>query len=82
MADEVLAVLAETMEIDARARGLGPDTALLGGLPEFDSMTLVIVINSLEERFEITVEEDEIDESVFETVGSLTRYVEGKLDQR
>lgn len=79
VADEVVAVLTEAMELDSSAYSLGPDTALLGGLPEFDSMTLLIVITALEERFDITVEEDEINESVFETVATLTRYVESKL---
>lgn len=57
------------------------DTPLLGAIPEFDSMAVVTIITALEERFGFIVEDDEIDASVFETVGSLTVFVEAKLQE-
>ena len=53
---------------------------MIGGLPEFDPMAIVVVITSLEERFNITVEWDDIDESIFESVGTLTDFIETKLN--
>ena len=35
-------------------------TELLGGIAEFDSMEVVLVITSLEETLNVTVEDDEI----------------------
>jgi acyl carrier protein len=37
------------------------------------------VITSIEDQFDITVDDDELDADVFETVGSLVRFVESKL---
>jgi len=55
------------------------ETPLLGAIPELDSMAVVGVINLLEERFGIVVEDDEIDGATFESVGSLVAFVKEKL---
>ena len=76
---EVLAILDEVLSLNGRAASFELDTALLGAVPELDSMAVVGVINMLEERFGLFVEDDEIDGSTFETVGSLVDFVAGKL---
>lgn len=76
---EVLAILNEVLSLNGRAVSFELDTALLGAVPELDSMAVVGVINMLEERFGFIVEDDEIDGSAFATVGSLVEFVEGKL---
>ena len=75
----VLAILDETLSLQGRASNFTSNTPLLGSLPEFDSMAVMTVITSIEDRFDITVDDDELDADVFETVGSLTRFVETKL---
>lgn len=57
---------------------LNVSSHLLGAIPEFDSMAVVNLITALEERFGFTVDDDEVDASIFETVGSLVAFVEGK----
>ena len=76
--EDVKAVLREVLQLGDRARHLDADTALLGGLPELDSMAVVAVIAGLEERFDITVADDEISAGTFETVGSLCNFIERK----
>ena len=76
---EVLAVLDDVLSLNGRAHEFGRDTPLLGAVPELDSMAVVGVTNMLEERFDLFVEDDEIDGSTFETVGSLVDFVAGKL---
>ena len=76
---EVLAILDEVLSLNGRAASFELDTALLGAVPELDSMAVVGVINMLEERFGFMVEDDEIDGTAFATVGSLVEFVEGKL---
>jgi acyl carrier protein len=79
MEQEVLATLDEALSLQGRGMKFGPDTPLLGALPELDSMAVITVITSLEERFDITVEDDELEAEVFESVSSLVRFVDGKL---
>ena len=65
--------------LGGRAMTFSADTALLGALPELDSMAVVTLINNMEERFGISVNDDEISGDTFGSVGSLTRYVANKL---
>ena len=77
--NEVLAVLDDVLSLKKRSANFADTTPLLGALPELDSMAVVSVLTSLEERFGFTVDDDEIDGKTFETVGSLVAFVQGKL---
>lgn len=80
--DQLIEILAQTLQLNASSvKTMDATTPLLGAIPEFDSMAVVTIITALEERFGFIVEDDEIDASVFETVGSLTVFVETKLQE-
>jgi acyl carrier protein len=68
-----------TLQLGDKAVGLRAETGLFGSIPEFDSMLVVTVVTALEERFDIVIEDDEITAEIFETVGSLSRFIEAKL---
>jgi acyl carrier protein len=76
---EVLGVLVVTLNLKAGALHLQGDSPLLGAIPELDSMAVATVITSLEDRFGITIADDEIDGSVFASVSTLTSFVKSKL---
>jgi acyl carrier protein len=76
--NDIRNLIATTLNLGARADGMTAATPLLGALPELDSMAVVGLITQLEERFDITVMDDEISAETFETLGSLTRFVEEK----
>ena len=76
---DLLRVLDDVLSLRGRALGFDAATPLLGGIPELDSMAVVTLITTLEERFGLVVDDDEISGDTFETVGSLTRFVAGKL---
>ena len=76
---EVLRIIDEVLSLGGRARSFTPDTPLLGAIPELDSMAVVTLITSLEEQLGIIVDDDDIDGATFETVGTLTEFVAGKL---
>lgn len=76
---EVLRILDEVLSLNGRAATFSRDTPLLGAIPELDSMAVVTLITTLEERFGLTVDDDDIDGSTFATVGSLVDYASSKL---
>lgn len=76
---QVLQVLDQTLSLGGRALRFTADTHLLGAIPELDSMAVVSLLTTLEERFGIVVDDDEIDGTTFATVGSLVGFVGGKL---
>ena len=77
--EQVLAVLDEVLGLRGRSESFSAETPLLGAIPELDSMAVVSVITMLEERFDFIVDDDEIDGSTFESVGSLVAFVNQKL---
>jgi len=77
--DEVREILSDVLSLGERKSSLNADSGLLGSIPELDSMAVVNVITALEESFGITVDDDEISAKTFDTLGSLTSFVEQKL---
>ena len=77
--DVVKQVLGETLQLGDRADNFTESTPLLGSIAELDSMAVVTVITALEEQFDIFVEDDEISAEAFESVGTLTDFVDQKL---
>ncbi len=72
-------VLRDALDLGDRVDDFDAQTTLFEGLIEFDSMAIVTVLVALEDRFEIDIEDDEIGAETFETLGSLTLFIEGKL---
>jgi len=78
--DVVKQVLGETLQLGARVDGFSAETPLFGAIAEFDSMAVVTVVTALEERFDIFVEDDEIEAEVFATIGTLAAFVTQKIE--
>jgi acyl carrier protein len=77
--DQIRNILDSTLGLNGRAQKFDRDTALLGNIPEFDSMAVVTVITTIEEQFGIVIDDDEVDAETFETVGTLVDFVDRKL---
>lgn len=76
---EILGVLDEVLTLEGRGAGFERNTPLLGALPELDSMAVLGLITTLEERFGFTIHDDEMEGAIFATLGSLTDFVSAKL---
>ena len=77
--EEVADIVAATLQLGERRAGLSPESALLGAIPEFDSMAVVTVITAIEEQYDIVVDDDEVGAETFESIGALASFVESKL---
>jgi acyl carrier protein len=77
--DRVRQIVGESLELGERTSTLGPETALLGNIPEFDSLAVLGVITALEKSFGIQFEDDDITGETFETLGNLAAFVQAKL---
>lgn len=73
--EQVLVLLDEVLSLNGRGLHFDVDTALLGSVPELDSMAVLAVIHAIEERFGIEVPDDEVDGSSFATVGTVVEFV-------
>lgn len=76
---EMLGLLDEVLALNGRSRRFEARTPLLGSLPELDSMAVVSVIQAIESRFGLQLDEEDITGATFATVGSLVAFVEERL---
>jgi len=77
----VLQALDHALNLQGRALQFTADTPLLGHLPELDSMAVVALLTTLEERLGIVFDDADIDGSAFATVGSLCALVQHTQSQ-
>ncbi len=75
---DIQALLRRSLQLDDDVV-LEPDTELLGALPEFDSMAVVVILGEIESTFGIQIPDDEIEGEAFATVGALHDFVLGHL---
>lgn len=78
--DALRAILESALGKRSMPRDLTDSTPLLGSIPELDSMAVLSVLTQLQEELGCEIADDEIDASIFETFGSLRRFVDAKLD--
>lgn len=79
--DGVRNLLRSSLQLGERADRLTEGSALLGAIPELDSMAVVTLITTMEEQYGIQVDDDEISADTFATVGTLSRFLADKLGQ-
>ena len=76
---DVVDVLVHVLGIEDRRGTLDAGTPLLGELPELDSLAVVELAVSLEERFGIVIDDDDFTGEIFDTVGTLAAFVDAKV---
>lgn len=77
--EELKALIGEVLQISDRMDKLGENDALLGGIPEFDSMAVVSLLTVIEENYGIMIDDDEVSADNFDTIGSLLQFVNSKV---
>lgn len=80
MLEKIKGILRDSLQLGDAADNLTMDSPLLGEIPEFDSMAVVTVLTMVEEEFDVEIDDDEVSADIFETVGTLVAFVQGKVD--
>ena len=76
---EVMRVIDEVLSLGGRSASFSRNTLLLTAIPSLDSMAVVALVTSLEDRFEPVVNDDGIDSDTFASVGSLVDSADAQL---
>jgi acyl carrier protein len=74
--ERVKTIVVKTLGIEDRAHTLNASTPLFGSVPELDSLAVVKLATSLEEHFGFVIDDSDFTSEVFETVGTLAKFVE------
>lgn len=76
--DRMRNLLRDTLHIGKKADALTEDSRLFGGIPEFDSVAIISVVMAIEAEYGVKIPDRELSADVFETLGSLSRFVSRK----
>lgn len=80
LAQQVRALLRDALALPQdQVDGFTPETPLFGALPELDSMAVATLLTEMEDRFDILIDDEDIDGDTFETFGTLTTFLGTKL---
>jgi acyl carrier protein len=79
MLDEMRHILTDVLRLGERGKSLEADSALLGSIPELDSMAVVSVVTVIEEHYGIEFDDDDFTAESFSTLGALCSVVERKF---
>lgn len=67
-------VLATNLQLELDE--LTEDTEILGNYPQFNSLTIVGVIGSIEDELDCVIDDEDITTDIFATVGDLAEFIE------
>ncbi len=63
----------------AQVAAMDDDTELFGALPELDSMAVAGLLTEMEDRLNITIDDDDVDGELFATFGNLAAFANAKM---
>jgi len=72
-------LVSERLQIPLPAQGLGEDYGLLGQGIGLDSVEALELVAAMEEAFDLTIPDEELDPRHFRTFGSLAGFLQEKL---
>ena len=79
---ELKAILVDVLGLEADdVDQFDGETGLFGHLPELDSMAVAGLFTEIEDRFDMLIEDDDVDAEMLETYGGLLAFVEMKLTE-
>ena len=75
----VRAILSDMLGLPAaEVAKFDDDTELFGAIPELDSMAVAGLLTEMEDRLDITIDDDDVDGELFETFGNLVAFAKAK----
>lgn len=78
--DKTRTLLSDILGLSAeQVAAMHDDTELFGALPELDSMAVAGLLTELEDRFDIIVDDEDVDGELFATFGNLVQFVQFKV---
>lgn len=74
------AILVDVLGLDALVVAeFEGETGLFGHLPELDSMAVAGLFTEIEDRFDILIDDEDVDAEMLETYGGLLAFAETKV---
>ena len=79
LAVDIYSIVSAILQLEPIPSEQISEVGLLGSMPELDSMSVVAILVALENEYDIQVNDDEVDASVFTSIATLTDFVRQKI---
>lgn len=80
--DRVKKVITERLKLNVNAGEISKNTPLIGKGLGLDSVGVLELVVGLEQEFDIMFDDSEMNIELFENIGSLTNYINEKLNHK
>lgn len=80
--DRVKKVITERLKLNVNADEISNNTQLIGKGLGLDSVGVLELVVGLEQEFDIMFDDSEMNIELFENIGSLTNYINKKLNHK
>ena len=80
MEDTVAGLVASTL--GKKPGNIKPDDPVFSSQAGFDSFSLMELVLLLEDTFELSIPDEDLDPDIFHSVNTIVSYVQDRLDQR
>lgn len=80
--DRVKKVITERLKLNVNAGEISNNTPLIGKGLGLDSVGVLELVVGLEQEFDIMFDDSEMNIELFENIGSLTNYINKKLNHK
>ncbi len=75
-------IVAERMELDIESNKINSETKLMEDGLGLDSISMLDIVAALEDRFDILIEDDDLNFDIFKNVGSLTKFTSSMIERK
>jgi len=79
--DELRSLIGEVTGDSVAIHSLAESSPLLGAIPEMDSLAIVNLLIAMENKYHFQVEDDEVDQSIFQSLSSLRSFAQDKISR-
>jgi len=77
--DELRIMIGEVTGDSVAIHALAEGSPLLGAIPELDSLAIVNLLLAMENKYHFQIDDDEVEQSIFQSLSSLRSFAEEKL---
>ena len=79
--DELRNMIGEVTGDSVAIHSLTEGAPLLGSIPEMDSLAIVNLLVAMESKYQFQVEDDEVEQSIFQSLNSLRSFAQEKISK-
>ncbi|WP_279245322.1 acyl carrier protein [Candidatus Litorirhabdus singularis] len=72
-------IICASLQLSRPEVDITANTPLMGAFPDFNSLTIMSIVNAIEEQLGCEIEDEELTAELFESFGTVAAFIDSKL---